>query len=164
MGLVGKVIQDKVHRPYQNTFYSYEDLFQIGCIGLCKAAATDKGGCFSTYAYKLIWNEICDALIYASRRQENELLSCANPIALSVYDSLSSSNLSADLSVAIEKVRSSASPSIARGIDAFMLRWSGYSSAEVGSKMSLSENSVRALISRARKHLNNNSELRSLHL
>ena len=41
--------------------YSHDDLYQIGCIGLCKAAATDKGGCFSTYAYRLIWNEICDA-------------------------------------------------------------------------------------------------------
>ena len=63
MGLVGKVIQDKVHGLGQGTAFAYEDLFQIGCIGLCKAAATDKGGCFSTYAYRVIWNEICDALI-----------------------------------------------------------------------------------------------------
>lgn len=40
----------------------YDDIFRIGCIGLCKAAATDKGGTFFTYAYRLIWNEICDAL------------------------------------------------------------------------------------------------------
>lgn len=30
----------------------YDDVFQIGCIGLCKAAAIDKGGTFSTYAYR----------------------------------------------------------------------------------------------------------------
>ena len=64
MGLVGKVIADKVHGTYFGS-YTREDLFQIGCIGLCKAAATDKGGCFSTYAYRLIWNEICTALISA---------------------------------------------------------------------------------------------------
>lgn len=64
--LVQKVINDKVHGPYQLGFYTYDDIFQIGCIGLCKAAATDKGGTFSTYAYRLIWNEICDALIYIS--------------------------------------------------------------------------------------------------
>lgn len=74
MGLVGKVIKDKVHGTNQYGIYSYDDLFQIGCIGLCKAAATDKGGHFSTYAYRLIWNEICDALIYANRRKETELL------------------------------------------------------------------------------------------
>lgn len=45
MGLVGKVIADKVHGTYFGS-YTREDLFQIGCIGLCKAAATDKGGCF----------------------------------------------------------------------------------------------------------------------
>lgn len=52
--LVQKVINDKVHGPYQLGIYTYDDIFQIGCIGLCKAAATDKGGTFSTYAYRLI--------------------------------------------------------------------------------------------------------------
>ena len=73
--LVRKVINDKVHGPYQLGIYTYDDIFQIGCIGLCKAAATDKGGTFSTYAYRLIWNEICDALIYSTRRQATELSS-----------------------------------------------------------------------------------------
>lgn len=67
LGLVGKVIQDKVHGLGLSTLYSYDDLFQIGCIGLCKAAATDKGGTFSTYAYRIIWNEICDVLIRSTR-------------------------------------------------------------------------------------------------
>lgn len=71
MGLVGKVIADKVHGTYFGR-YTREDLFQIGCIGLCKAAATDKGGCFSTYAYRLIWNEICTALISATRNASRE--------------------------------------------------------------------------------------------
>ena len=41
MGLVGKVIGDKVRSLNQGINYSYDDLFQIGCIGLCKAAASD---------------------------------------------------------------------------------------------------------------------------
>ena len=72
LGLVGKVIKDKVHNPGTGSIYSYDDLYQIGCIGLCKAAYSDKGGCFSTYAYRLIWNEICTALIYANRRAAKE--------------------------------------------------------------------------------------------
>ena len=64
MGLVGKVISDKIHGFDTPNFYSYDDLFQIGCIGLCKAAYSDCGGTFSTYAYRLIWNELCDALRY----------------------------------------------------------------------------------------------------
>ena len=50
MGLVGKVIKDKVHGLDQLKYFTYEDLYQIGCIGLCKAASSDKGGCFSTFA------------------------------------------------------------------------------------------------------------------
>lgn len=41
MGLVGKVIQDCVHTLGTGCIYDYDDLFQIGCIGLCKAAQTD---------------------------------------------------------------------------------------------------------------------------
>ena len=37
LGLVGKVIKDKVHNPGQNSINSYDDLYQIGCIGLMKA-------------------------------------------------------------------------------------------------------------------------------
>ena len=36
MGLVGKVIADKVHGTNQYRIHSYEDLYQIGCIGLFK--------------------------------------------------------------------------------------------------------------------------------
>ena len=78
--LVRKVINDKIHGPYQLGIYTYDDIFQIGCIGLCKAAATDKGGTFSTYAYRLIWNEICDALIYSTRRQAAEFSSDMIPL------------------------------------------------------------------------------------
>ena len=73
--LVQKVINDKIHGPYQLGIYTYDDIFQIGCIGLCKAAATDKGGTFSTYAYRLIWNEVCDALIYSTKRHATEFSS-----------------------------------------------------------------------------------------
>ena len=38
MGLVGKVIQDCVHTLGTGSMFDYDDLFQIGCLGLCKAA------------------------------------------------------------------------------------------------------------------------------
>ena len=53
MGLVGKVIKDCVHTLGAGSMFGYDDLFQIGCLGLCKAAQTDKPGhtvAFSTYA------------------------------------------------------------------------------------------------------------------
>ena len=71
MGLVGRVIQDCVHTLDKGCVYDYDDLFQIGCLGLCKAAQTDRPGhkgAFSTYAYLLIRNEIYTQLEYATRR------------------------------------------------------------------------------------------------
>ena len=44
MGLVGKVIKDCLQNPSAQGCYTYDDLFQIGCIGLCKAAQTDRPG------------------------------------------------------------------------------------------------------------------------
>ena len=44
MGLVGKVIQACVHTLGAGSIYDYDDLYQIGCIGLCKAAQSDKPG------------------------------------------------------------------------------------------------------------------------
>ena len=107
LGLVGKVIKDKVHNPGQNSIYSYDDLYQIGCIGLCKAAYSDKGGCFSTYAYRLIWNEICTALIYANRRaaKECELI----PEVLGKEDSLDEHH---ELSMILDRLEANASEAI----------------------------------------------------
>ena len=77
MGLVGKVIKDCLQNPSAQGCYTYDDLFQIGCIGLCKAAQTDRPGrgAFSTYAYILIRNEIYNELERGTR-YAREVSSC----------------------------------------------------------------------------------------
>lgn len=42
--LVQKVINDKVHGPYQLGFYTYDDIFQIGCIASVKLQQQIKAG------------------------------------------------------------------------------------------------------------------------
>lgn len=162
MGLVGKVIKDKVHGANQLGIYTYDDIFQIGCIGLCKAAATDKGGCFSTYAYRLIWNCICDALIYATRRQNTELLG-NDEDWYTVSDSRNLfSELQYDLDAAIKKARSDAPPSLQKGIDAVILMNEGYSSVEVGEQLQTAPNVIRALASKVKKYLRSCPEVLAL--
>lgn len=48
LGLVRAVLSRCVNSPGSTGIYSYDDLFQIGCIGLCKAAAQYQpaGRCF----------------------------------------------------------------------------------------------------------------------
>lgn len=163
IGLVGKVIKDKVHGLNQSGFYTYDDIFQIGCIGLSKAAATDKGGVFSTYAYRLIWNEICDALIYASRRltaeepwedtMQSSQKASPDPYQISkmeLYDILS-------------KAKTKISPSVAQGIDALLLMNDGYTAKDIGTRLGKTANTITALVSKAKQHLRSIPELRLLY-
>lgn len=161
--LVQKVINDKVHGLYQLGIYTYDDIFQIGCIGLCKAAATDKGGTFSTYAYRLIWNEICDALIYSTRRQATELSSDMIPLVaedptVSIADVAAQLDVQAALKVAKQK----ASPCVIKGIDAMIQMAEGRSSKEIGNEFGVSANLVCAWVSKARKYLKSRPEILAL--
>lgn len=162
IGLVGKVIKDKVHGAGQLGIYSYDDIFQIGCIGLCKAAYTDKGGCFSTYAYRLIWNEICSSLIYASKRTATEystdpdLLAKGYPMEEAILDDY------ADIEVILSKALQDTGGVTAKGIKAIHLIADGYTSREIGELMGASPNNVTAWISKARKFLRTRPELMAI--
>ena len=161
--LVQKVINDKIHGANQLGIYSYDDIFQIGCIGLCKAVATDKGGTFSTYAYRLIWNEICDALIYSTRRQATEIATDIIPMINKDNEpTLESISLKLDVSKALDNAKQNASPCIANGIDALILMSQGYTSREVGDKFGVSAKLVCAWISKARKFLKEREDIQAL--
>lgn len=165
LGLVGKVIKDKVHATNQCGIYTYDDLYQIGCIGLCKAAATDKGGTFSTYAYRLIWNEICDALTYANRRNETEITVDYDALAYRagskmdssepLWDTLCSTDsvLYPELKLTIEEAQKTAAPTVQKGIEALLLMVDGYSCREIGERYGVEPNVVTAWVSKARKYL-----------
>lgn len=148
IGLVGKVMKDKVHGCFCR-IYGYDDLFQIGCVGLCKAAATDRGGHFSTYAYDLIWHEICDALRYAARRENTEV-PIVQAISLMTHEE---DEAYSDIQFEIIQIRERAAPSIRKGIDAILLMDRGYSLREIGKRMDAAPNLVSAWASKARKHL-----------
>lgn len=150
MGLVGKVLQDKVHGDSFG-IYTREDLFQIGCVGLCKAAATDKGGCFSTYAYRLIWNEICTALIYASRRSNTE-----QAVDLPFWETQGEEGQwesAAEWEALLEQAERSAAGVAKKGMQAIRLRSKGYSTREIGEILGAPDNHVTAWEARARKLL-----------
>lgn len=157
MGLVGKVIKEKVRGLGQPGVPDYDDLFQTGCIGLIKAVMTDKGGTFSTYAYRLIWNEICDALIYATRRQSREIL---------IEDDafLADSHTHIDLEemekremtrAAVNKAKESATPFMVRCIDMLIRNSRGESCKDIGKSIGVSDKQVASYVSKARKYLKN---------
>ena len=158
MGLVGKVIKDKVHGLDQLRFFTYDDLYQIGCIGLCKAVSSDKGGCFSTFAYRLIWNEICSALIYANRRAGREC-----ELVPEILDVRQQEKEYSDLHSVLGKIEAEATDAMAKGIRALRLNAEGYSCAEIGQVLGESAKCVAARISRTRKYLKDQPALAAFH-
>ena len=165
IGLVGKVIKDKIHISQNLNFYSYDDLFQIGCVGLCKAVYSDEGGTFSTYAYRLIWNEICDTLRYGMKKSEKEqLMENINNIQSEETTTLSFET-QIEYFETINKIKKDAPNGIAKGIDALLMSAvGGYSCKEIGEKLNRRTNLVTAQMSKARKYLREISEFNTLYI
>ena len=159
MGLVGTVMKEKLNGGSALSYYSYDDLFQIGCIGLCKAAATDNGiGCFSTYAYRVIWNEICDALIHATRHiSKEDGFDEGFLTSISAKESIPSAE-SLDLKDFLNRTLKDAPEGTRKGLSAALLMAEGYSSQEAGDMLKMSANVARSLASRARRYLRDSPE------
>jgi RNA polymerase sigma factor (sigma-70 family) len=156
MGLVGKVIKDKVRDVQSIGIFTYDDLFQIGCIGLCKAAATrvPGKGRFSTYAYMLIRNEIFSALEYATLRKNREIAAEPEerPTSQSLDELYDGSEEALNQALAAALMR--ASGITAKGIGAIRLLAEGYTHREIGERMGgVSANNVSAWVARARRFL-----------
>jgi RNA polymerase sigma factor (sigma-70 family) len=156
MGLVSRVIKDCVRNPNDVGIFSYNDIYQIGCIGLCNAATSyspDRKAKFGTYAYILIRNEIYTQLEYASLRKNREEILDPSDLAFN-----RESTLIPDAPTGIEQllsdIEANADGVIAKGIAAIRLRADGYSCKEIGERFGgATANNVSAWISRARQYL-----------
>jgi len=183
LALVRTVIRDKVHGPGSIGVFTYEDIYQIGCIGLCKAAYTDKYQYaynrenayseeetrFSTYAYRLIWNEICTMLGYATKVRAESVIDPDDVLTLvemdqaGIDDDIAETEFRSALESVIRKAAKSATGVTAKGIQALQYMAQGYTSTEIAGMMGgVSCHHVTAWVSKARKYLKNNPELASL--
>ena len=156
MGLVGRVIGDCVHTLDKGCIYDYDDLFQIGCIGLCKAAQTDQpghGGAFSTYAYCLIRNEIYTQLEYATRRGREQATDPKELPCAALDEGLEARESCRELIALLDQAEATATVITAKGIQAIRMRIDGYSSKEIGDLLGVPANHVTAWVSKARKHI-----------
>ena len=105
-----------------------------------------------TYAYRLIWNEICDALIYSTRRQTTELSSDTIPLVVEEPTiSIADVETQLDVQAALKAAKQEASPCVLKGIDAMIQMAEGRSSKEIGNEFGVSANLVCAWVSKARK-------------
>ena len=153
MGLVGKVIKDCVHTLDKGCIYDDNDLFQIGCIGLCKAAQTDQSGkgAFSTYAYLLIRNEIYTQLEYATRRGREQATDPAELPCCVENRVLEQTESCAALMGLLDRAEEAATGVTLKGIQAIRLLADGYSNREIGERFGVPANHVTAWVAKARR-------------
>ena len=180
LALVRKVISDKVRGVRKIGVFGYEDLYQIGCIGLCKAVYSYKhhntsnkenedsenSRYFSTYAYRSIWNEICTMLYYATKVRVEAMTdpsiirTVGQAAEIDSDDVFSTIDEKASLSSALDRALESTSGVKAKGIQAIKLMAEGYTATEIGEIMGgVPRNNVTAWVSRARKHLKSMPEI-----
>jgi len=166
MALVGQVIKERVDNPHKIGIFTYKDLFQIGCIGLCKAAETyDSTGNveFSTYAYILIRNEIYKSLEYATVRRRREQILDPEDTVFAADDPFISAEYATELGSILDRLETETTGVLSKGIAALRLQAQGYSCKEIGRRFGgASDNNVSAWIAKARKYLKDDPVIASM--
>jgi RNA polymerase sigma factor (sigma-70 family) len=145
--------------------FTYDDIFQIGCIGLSKAAMNYRPGKnkFSTYAYITIRNEIFDALDYATFRERHENTADTGELAFQHSVCTDFTDAVIDLDALLDKARTQACNMVVKGIDAIRMMVDGYTAREIGEMMGgVPAKNVTAWVSKARKHLRKDPAILSM--
>lgn len=165
LDVVDKVIRKCIHINSQICGMEYDDIYQVGAIGLCKAATTYhefSTAKFDTYAFKVVKNTILDHLKKIIRNynsQEMHMYELVND--LTRKNSVSPENiLYEDMIVrTLKYAKVKCSGSTLKGIEAIELRLQGFSSKEIAKKYSVPTNYITACVSRAKKYLQKNELL-----
>ncbi len=158
--LVGKTISRYIQTKEHVCGLGYDDLYQEGCVALCRAAATYDGTSaqFSTYATTLIRNHLLDCCRAAGNRQRllpSLSLDAGDEDGTSVIPEPSVKD---DSDALIDRLDTAALlvdckrryTGVARlGIEALELKVNGYSGSDIARLYDVKPNHVGAWISRA---------------
>ena len=167
-----QVVSRAIHRHIivsENVFgFEYDDLYQEGCIWLCKAAATfqaDKGIPFPHYAEKVVANGLRTYCRLMCGKQQR---CCTLPLHAEPDDNLFSLEqipvsdyqddiiAETDAIQLLHRMKRQYSGTVRLGIEAIELKVQGYSGAEIAVMYGVKPNLVGAWISRAKSRLKQN--------
>jgi len=165
MGLVSAVIKKNVKNINNLGIFTYQDILQIGRLGLSKAAMNyiPGEGKFSTCAYIYIRNEIFNALDYATVRRRKEDIIDVETIIDSITVQYDLEDTASEIEKMLDSAKSQANGVVAKGIDAIRLMADGYTCREIGELMGgVSANNITAWISKARVFLKNDPDISAL--
>lgn len=179
LGLVRHVIKKYISSPRDMGAYSHEDLFQIGCIGLWKAAQSydPTKSRFVTYACLLIRHELYDELGKLNRARKVTTLEDTgfldaisleepDPAEWTLEEQIEQkvcNDQNRDIVWGTYgKAKEEASEFIQKGIQALERMADGETCGEIAAAMQAPVNHVTAWMAKARKYLRSKPELRQL--
>jgi len=127
----------------------YDDLYQEGCMALCRAALTFDGSVqFITYAQIVVKNRLIDHCRQALRRHRHTA-------SLEASDDMPATDdhPQADALAALARAKLRYAGVALKGMEAMELKLKGYSGPEIAALYGAKPNEVGAWISRARQKL-----------
>lgn len=159
LDMIDMVIWKCIHINNHVCGMEYDDIYQVGAIGLCKAAVNYRWmekATFSTYAFRVIRNTILDYLRSLNTRQEafQRFLSEADDyMERQMKEELGSELYKKDVLQALEETKARCNSTARKGIEAIEMKMQGYSGKDIAEKYSVKANYITACISRAQKYL-----------
>ncbi len=159
MNLVDIILHTRI-KPNENIRgMEYDELYQFGCIALCRAAATYDGRVlFTTYANHVIYNALIDECRKA-QVQYARLLSYDAAIAgdgdthemyLESPDEVDDDIKAEELVKILTNAKQKHTGAVLNGIEAIELQIKGYTGAEIARLYGVKNNNVTSWIAKAR--------------
>ena len=140
LAVIDQVIRRKISMNREIPGMEYDDLYQIGAIGLCKAAANyqkKENATFETYAFQVIKNELLDHIRGVLRKEaaRTQFISDEEAYLRQVQRMQRdlSLNDSSPINILLEK-RNDVSETTRKGINAMVLQMQGYSGTDIAEK------------------------------
>ena len=162
LDLADILLRTKIHPNETIRGMEFEELYQCGCLALCRAAATyDHSTQFRTYASRVVYNAMIDQCRTAQKHYGNTLSYDAvvgddedsYSIFLQASDAVDETVLAGELTKLLDEAKKTYKGAVLKGIEAIELQLKGYSGAEIARMYGVKNNNVTSWISKARAAL-----------
>ena len=159
LDLADILLRTKIHPNETIRGMEFEELYQCGCLALCRAAATyDHSTQFRTYASRVVYNAMIDQCRTAQKHYGNTLSYDAvvgdeedsHSIFLQASDAVDDTVLAGELTKLLNEAKRTYKGAVLKGIEAIELQLKGYSGAEIARMYGVKNNNVTSWISKAR--------------
>ena len=159
LNLADILLRTKIHPNETIRGMEFDELYQCGCLALCRAAATyDYSTQFRTYASRVVYNAMIDQCRIAQRHYDNTLSydvavgdgEDSHSVFLQASGTVYDAVFAGELMNLLYEAKRTYKGAVLKGIEAIELQLKGYSGAEIARMYGVKNNNVTSWVSKAR--------------